>query len=157
MHSGTFSRLRFLFAALVSLLYFGVCLGQGPVREGHSNLVVYLEIRGAIGPASSDFLLRALEHAAMASATSLGAATPVQIGGGPAGKPESVDEEKGTEPATVAERKAVNDAVSFIRGLAELRDRNAAWAEAAVREAASLTASVALERNVIDVIAFPWL
>ncbi len=47
----------------------------------------------------------------------------------------------------------MNDAVSFIRGLAEMRDRNAEWAEAAVRQAASLTARVALEQKVIDVVA----
>jgi len=48
------------------------------------------------------------------------------------------------------ERKAVNDAVAYIRALADLRGRNAEWAELAVREAASLPANEALERGVID-------
>lgn len=56
-------------------------------------------------------------------------------------------------PGSASERKAINDAVAYIRGLAELRGRNADWAEAAVRGAESLPASAALERNVIDFIA----
>ncbi len=69
-------------------------------------------------------------------------------------------EDSGTEPsdlipgpATATERKAINDAVAYIRSLAELRDRNAEWAEAAVRAAESLSSQDALEMNVIDLIA----
>ncbi|HVY81039.1 MAG TPA: NfeD family protein [Steroidobacteraceae bacterium] len=57
------------------------------------------------------------------------------------------------EPANAMERKVINDAVAYIRGLAELRGRDADWAEEAVRSAASLSATAALQRNVIDVIA----
>jgi membrane-bound serine protease (ClpP class) len=60
------------------------------------------------------------------------------------------------EPATstsAMERKVLNDAVAYIRGLAELRGRNAEWAEQAVRGAASLSASAALKQNVIDLVA----
>ena len=57
------------------------------------------------------------------------------------------------QPGSAMERKAINDSVAYIRGLAELRNRNAEWAEAAVREAASLSASAALEQKVIDVVA----
>ena len=55
--------------------------------------------------------------------------------------------------ATAMERKVVNDAVAYIRGLAELRGRNAEWAEQAVRGAASLSASAALQQKVVDVVA----
>ncbi len=54
------------------------------------------------------------------------------------------------EPETAAEAKVIHDAVAYIRGLAELRDRNADWAERAVREAVSLSATAAAEQNVID-------
>ena len=56
-------------------------------------------------------------------------------------------------PATAMERKVINDAVAYIRGLAELRGRNADWAERAVRGAASLSSTAALHQNVIDVVA----
>lgn len=214
---------------LLLILAAAACIAaEESAHQGRGNLVVRLEIRDAIGPATSDFLSRGLEHArernaqllvfemdtpggldtatrdmvqeilgstvpvaiyvspsgaraasagtyllyashiaAMAPATSVGAATPIQIGGGGPGEPAPKNKEKepkdgqakdddnatATEPATAAERKAINDSVSFIRGLAELRDRNADWAESAVRKAVSLTASAALEQNVIDVVA----
>ena len=57
------------------------------------------------------------------------------------------------EPASASEAKAINDAVAYIRSLAEFRGRNAEWAELAVRDAASLSAKAALEQRVIDVVA----
>lgn len=135
----------------------------------------YVAPSGARAASAGTFLLYASHIAAMAPATNLGAATPVQIGGSPAPsdsgeRDDSKDEteqrdsepadknapaqrERASEPGTALERKAVNDAVAYIRGLAELRGRNMEWAEAAVRSAASLSASAALEQNVIDIIA----
>lgn len=143
-----------------------------------SNVPVasYVAPSGARAASAGTYLLYASHVAAMAPATNLGAATPVQIGGSPtpsdSGKRDEDSKDKSEpadakeddesapesnarppEPGTAMERKVVNDAVAYIRGLAELRGRNAEWAEAAVRSAASLSATAALEQNVIDVIA----
>jgi membrane-bound serine protease (ClpP class) len=120
-------------------------------------VVTWVAPSGARAASAGTYLLYASHVAAMAPATNLGAATPVQIGGSQvATKDEPKDKSKDDAPAqpgTAMERKAVNDAVAYIRGLAELRGRNAEWAEDAVRNAVSLSASAALEQKVIDVIA----
>jgi membrane-bound serine protease (ClpP class) len=126
-------------------------------------VAIYVSPSGARAASAGTYLLYASHIAAMAPATNLGAATPIQVGGpaSPAPAPEDKkpagDKEPGKEsepqPKTAEERKAVNDAVAYIRGLAELRGRNVEWAESAVRSAASLSATAALEQHVIDVIA----
>ncbi len=116
---------------------------------------------GARAASAGTYILYASHVAAMAPATNLGAATPVQIGGipdpGGADKPSPAkgkDSEKRPEPAGDAmSKKAINDAVAYIRSLAQLRGRNVEWAEAAVRGAASLPAEEAVKRNVADLIA----
>src|SRR5258708_3586492 len=88
--------------------------------------------------------------------TPLPAARPEirEKGGGAAGAPACPEPAPPSSlPGTAMERKVVNDAVAYIRGLAELRGRNAAWAEQAVRGAGSLSASAALEQKVIEIIA----
>ncbi|HLS18381.1 MAG TPA: nodulation protein NfeD, partial [Paracoccaceae bacterium] len=121
---------------------------------------------GAHAASAGTYILYATHLAAMAPGTNLGAATPVQMGGLPGPDPgdgdesggdSEGDEEAGAKQAPpqggAMERKVTNDAVAFIRSLAELRGRNADWAESAVRDAASLPASEALEKHVIDLIA----
>lgn len=131
-------------------------------------VVGYVAPSGAHAASAGTYILYATHVAAMAPGTNLGAATPVQIGGlpglpSPDEKPKEGQggEEKGDgrrEPAPAApqdamSRKAINDAVAFIRSLAELRGRNADWAEKAVREAASLSAGAAVRQNVADLTA----
>ena len=128
----------------------------------------YVTPSGARAASAGTYILYASHVAAMAPATNLGAATPVSIGGEPEapappieppGKPTDKGAGAGegsapqSPPGGAMERKVVNDAVAYIRGLAELRGRNADWAEQAVRGAASLTASAALQQKVIDLVA----
>jgi len=109
---------------------------------------------GARAASAGTYILYASHVAAMAPGTNLGAATPVAIGGAPKpDAPAGKDGDPGAQPATAMERKAVNDAVAYIRSLAEMRGRNVDWAEAAVRGAASLPAQEALEQGVIDLVA----
>jgi len=110
-------------------------------------VAIYVSPSGARAASAGTYLLYASHIAAMAPATNLGAATPVQIGAVP-----SKDGESASSPAAM-ERKVVNDSVAYIRALADLRGRNVDWAEQAVRTGASLPASAAREQNVIDVIA----
>ena len=124
-------------------------------------VVSYVAPSGARAASAGTYILYASHLAAMAPATNLGAATPVAIGGGDLGGARSNDDagEKDREPkvkpteGSAMEHKVINDAVSYIRGLAQLRGRNADWAESAVRTGASLPATEALQQNVIDLIA----
>ncbi|MCS4064390.1 nodulation protein NfeD [Pseudomonas putida] len=113
-------------------------------------VATYVAPSGARAASAGTYILYASHVAAMAPGTNLGAATPVQIGG-PPGAPKD-DKARGSDDETLA-RKQVNDAAAYIRGLAQLRGRNADWAEKAVREAVSLSASEALRLNVIDQVA----
>lgn len=128
-------------------------------------VVTYVHPAGARAASAGTYILLASHVAAMTPSTHLGAATPVSLGGQPepARAPDSgtdkrsaddpVTEGQGPPPATAMERKVVNDAVAYIRGLAARYGRNADWAERAVRDAATLTAEQALADNVIDLIA----
>jgi len=102
---------------------------------------------GARAASAGTFIMYASHIAAMAPGTNLGAASPVAIMGGGSG---DKDGKKGDDTMM---HKAMNDAVAYIRGLAQLRKRNADWAEEAVREAVSLPAEEALKKKVIDLIA----
>ncbi|MGH8670108.1 MAG: NfeD family protein [Burkholderiales bacterium] len=112
-------------------------------------VAAYVGPSGARAASAGTFILYAAHIAAMAPGTNLGAASPVSIGG--VGSPEK-DDKKGGGMDTMM-RKVTNDAVAYIRGLAQLRGRNADWAEKAVREGASLPAQEALKLKVIDHVA----
>ncbi len=138
------------------------------ITQSPVPVVTYVTPSGARAASAGTFLLMASHVAAMAPGTNLGAAAPVSIGGAspapqPAGDEATATPEKEAPPATgedkrvkthtTLEKKALNDAVAYIRALAELHGRNADWAETAVSEAASLAASEALALGVVDLIA----
>lgn len=141
---------------------------------------------GARAASAGTYILYATHLAGMAPATSMGAATPVAMGGSPmprgeepgaggrdggppadgqrpgrdrsadgdgAAKTPAGDKERPGAPADPGSRKAINDSVAYLRSLAELRGRDAAFAEAAVREAATLTASQAHAQGVVELLA----
>lgn len=125
-------------------------------------VVSYVAPSGARAASAGTYILYASHLAAMAPATNLGAATPVPIGAESRStsatptQPQSEGRKPPGQaqiPASASEHKAVNDAVAYIRALAQLRGRNADWAESAVRGAASLSAYDALQEHVIDAIA----
>lgn len=124
-------------------------------------VATYVAPSGARAASAGTYILYASHIAAMAPGTNLGAATPVAIGGGFPGDGDGGEEQDKSDkpapepaaPKSAGERKAINDAIAYIRGLAQLRGRNAEWAEKAVREAASLPAQEALELGVIDMVA----
>ena len=128
-------------------------------------VVGYVAPSGARAASAGTYILYATHVAAMAPGTNMGAATPVQLGGGglpglpggEGGKPGGDKDKSGkSQPSGSGDtlmHKATNDAVAFIRSLAQMRGRNVEWAEQAVREAATLTAGEAKRKHVIELIA----
>ncbi|HER34326.1 MAG: nodulation protein NfeD [Halothiobacillaceae bacterium] len=143
------------------------------ILQAQVPVASYVHPAGARAASAGTYILYGSPIAAMTPSTNLGSATPVQLGGGGLPGMPSPDEAGGKEdggkddtpdkggaesdgdsrPASAMERKVLEDAVAYIRGLAERHGRNADWAEKAVREGANLGAREALEQNVIDLVA----
>ncbi len=132
-------------------------------------VATYVAPSGARAASAGTYILYASHIAAMAPGTNLGAATPISIGGGlpfggggqggDQGKDQNGSDKNANgnanpaAPSNTEEAKSVNDAIAYIRSLAELRGRNIDFAEKAVREAATMSASQAAAANVVDFIA----
>jgi membrane-bound serine protease (ClpP class) len=117
-------------------------------------VVTYVAPSGARAASAGTYVLYASHIAAMAPGTNVGAATPVQIGGSsPLGGGDKEGKPQGDSNESAMRHKVINDAVAYIQSLAQMRGRNQTWAEQAVREAASLSASEALKKNVVDIVA----
>jgi len=111
---------------------------------------------GARAASAGTYIAYASAIAAMAPGTNIGAATPVQLGGGsllPGSGSDQKSQSKNGDSEDTETRKIINDAIAYIRSLANVNGRNADWAADAVRSAVSLPASEALSLHVIDVIA----
>ncbi|MEW9584944.1 nodulation protein NfeD [Paraburkholderia sp. DGU8] len=144
-------------------------------------VATFIAPSGARAASAGTYIVYASHIAAMAPGTNLGAATPVEMGigggeppagggapglpGAPAGQHENPPASASSASASAAgnalpldtpsteRRKQVQDAAAYIHGLAQLRGRNAAWADRAVREAVSLSAQDALAQHVVDLVA----
>jgi membrane-bound serine protease (ClpP class) len=131
-------------------------------------VVTFVAPAGARAASAGTYILYASHIAAMAPATNLGAATPVQIGGLPdltpkppsslSQEPQSDDQQplsdKPKSPVSdTMSHKMINDAEAYLRALAQMHGRNVEWASQAVQESASLSATEALAKGVIDLIA----
>ncbi|MEI6808790.1 MAG: nodulation protein NfeD [bacterium] len=106
-------------------------------------IVVYVTPSGASAGSAGCFIVLAADVAAMAPTTNIGAAHPVQIGAG--GDVEKMDD--------IMKQKLENYMSSYIEMIAEKRKRNVKWAISSVVESSCITAEVALQTNVIDIIA----
>ncbi len=105
-------------------------------------VVVYVAPAGARAASAGTYITLAAHVAVMAPNTAIGAATPVAMGGD--GEAAMSDEMKA---------KIINDAIAYIKDLAESHGRNAEWAEKAVREGASASSREALQLHVVDMIS----
>lgn len=147
------------------------------ILASKTPVATYVSPQGARSASAGLYIMYAAHVSAMAPNTNTGAATPVELGGAPAGdnpfeeksdgkEPQAApgDEESADQPASAEKTpplanadamraKVINDSVAYIRALADERGRNADWAEKAVREAASVTSRQALDLDVIDLIA----
>jgi membrane-bound serine protease (ClpP class) len=111
----------------------------GRINQSKVPVVTYVAPSGAAAASAGTFITMAGHVAAMAPATTIGAATPITSTG------DDIEGALG--------RKVTNDTVAFARGVADLRGRNADWAEAAVRDATSASATEAVELGVVDLVA----
>lgn len=114
-------------------------------------VILWVAPAGARAASAGTYLSYAAHVAAMAPGTHLGAATPIALGA-PPGRPSEPDRDRPAGP-DAAERKVLNDAIAYLRALAQLRGRDAEWAERAVEAAATLTAEEAAARGVVDLLA----
>ena len=113
------------------------------IQSSEVPVASFVAPTGSRAASAGTFITMASHIAAMAPGTNIGAAHPINmLGGG-----------NDNEQAKTMKKKVVNDAAAYIRSLAELRKRNAHWAELAVVNSVSISAEEAMKLNVIDLVA----
>jgi membrane-bound serine protease (ClpP class) len=110
-------------------------------------VIIYVSPKGARAASAGTYLIYASHVAAMAPGTNLGAATPVSL------MPIPNVTDSNTSSPSALEKKVINDAMAYIKSLAELNERNVSWAVEAVKEGKSISAKDALRYGVIDLMA----
>lgn len=125
------------------------------VLDSRVPVIGYVAPSGARAASAGTYILMACHIAAMAPGTTIGAATPIAMGGGAPGpaEPSGPDEGSGAEKHPGLEDKIISDSAAYMRALARMRGRPVDWAEKFVREAASVSDSEALENEIIEFIA----
>lgn len=120
-------------------------------------VATYVSPSGARAASAGTFMLYASHVAAMAPGTNLGAASPVSIGGGTlpmqSKDKDAKNKKKAESKQSTMTKKVTNDAVAYIRSLAQMRGRDINFAEQAVLSAATMTATEAKKANVIEIVA----
>lgn len=113
-------------------------------------VVTYVAPSGARAASAGTFILYASHVAAMAPGTNLGAASPVSMTGG---TPSASDKKDDDKQDSTANKKVTNDAIAYIKSLAELSGRDVDFAMKAVSDAKSISAQSAKKNGVIEIIA----
>ncbi|MES2218138.1 MAG: nodulation protein NfeD [Pseudomonadota bacterium] len=116
-------------------------------------VATYVAPGGARAASAGTFILYASQIAAMAPGTNVGAASPVNLMAADTNKSTNAAEKIDQQNLSTLERKETNDAIANIKSMAQLHNRNADWAEQAVRNSVSLSATEALKAHVIDYVA----
>lgn len=117
-------------------------------------IITYVAPEGARAASAGTYILFASHIAAMAPATNVGSATPVSLNKLFSGSNNTSEQKQSsTTEADTEQQKIINDELAFIRGLAQLHGRNVEWAEKAIIESANISATEALNQNVINIIA----
>lgn len=125
------------------------------ILDSRIPVIGYVAPSGARAASAGTYILMACHIAAMAPGTTIGAATPIAIGGGMPGsdQPSGTDDGSGRQEHPDLQDKIVSDSAAYMRALAEMRGRPADKVEKFVTDAISISDSEALAEGIIEITA----